>query len=234
MLKNNETLEEHESYEKTLELYRVKNKTAIDSVLRDDISLMEKIFNTGGIEQLAIERLIFSVTSVEMLKLFLRFGGDMYMLGPPNDPQPHTLMYELSLGLQTRKKWSLLKLIKFLIEEGAYVNFEDGDGVTVFWFCAGFGQLELCKLLVDRGAEPFVTRKDGVNTLHLAAVMGHVDVCRYMAEDCGLDIEAMTSNLQTPLFLASRNGRMEVSKYLLENGADVEAGIQPLFGASRV
>jgi hypothetical protein len=123
-MKNNETLEEHERYEKTMELYRLKNKTAINSVLRDDISKMEKIFNTGGIEQLAIERLIFSVTSVEMLKLFLRFGGDMYMLGPPNDPQPHTLMYELSVGLQDRADDKFVKLIEFIIEEGASLNEE--------------------------------------------------------------------------------------------------------------
>jgi ankyrin repeat protein len=73
-----------------------------------------------------------------------------------------------------------------------------------------------------------------MTALHPAASNGHVDVCRYMAEDCGLDIEATTSCLNTSLSLASMDGRIEVCKYLLENGARVGAGIHLLIGASQV
>jgi ankyrin repeat protein len=217
-----------------LELYRVKNKTAIDAVLRDDIFMMENIFNTGGIEQLAIERLIFSVNSVEMLKLFLRFGGDIYMLGPPNDPQPHTLLYELSLSLQSRKDDKFVKLIEF-IKEGAYVDFEDEDGATAYWICAEYGQLGLCKKLIERGADPFVTPKaKKMTALRALASNDQFDVCRYTDKGFGLDIEATTRCLNTSLSLASMDGRIEVCKYLLENGARVGAGIHLLIGASQV
>jgi hypothetical protein len=67
MLKNNETLEEHERYEKVVVPFDEENKTAIETVLRDGISIMERIFITGGFEQLAIDRLIFSVKSVKMI-----------------------------------------------------------------------------------------------------------------------------------------------------------------------
>jgi ankyrin repeat protein len=50
-----------------------------------------------------------------------------------------------------------------------------------------------------------------------------------------LDIDAMTSDSHTPLYLATREGRIDVCKYLLEKGAKVNSGdTPPLLNAAQV
>jgi hypothetical protein len=69
--------EKKERYGKARYLLLEENKGAKDAILSNNISKMEKIFKAGGIKNDAINLLIFWVKSLEMLKLFLRYGGDM-------------------------------------------------------------------------------------------------------------------------------------------------------------
>jgi hypothetical protein len=224
-----------ERYDKAVELYRKENTQAVNAIIKDDVSMLEKIFKTIGVEQAAIERLIFGVKSVEMIKLLLQHGGDIHKLGPPLYPHPRTLLYECSLRLKDRKDIKSVKLIEFLIEEGADVIMKDELGLTAFWNCIIYGELGLCILLVERGADPKVTRKSDKRTaLHVASLPGHLATCHYLVGDCGLDIEATTSDLRTPLYLAAYGGNLDVCIYLLEKGANVNAGDKPLIGAARV
>ncbi len=91
-------------------------------------------------------------------------------------------------------------------------------------------------MLVDRGADPRVTRADGITALHMAAQNGRIDAVRYLIEDCGLDVNVLTTDARTasPLFLAAGGGNLEVCKYLLGNGAKIDAGTQPLLFAAQV
>jgi ankyrin repeat protein len=204
---------------------------------------MEKIFKTGGIKPEAIDHLIFYAGSVKMMKLFLRYGGDMHKLGPPLRPTPYTLLLDFTEDLvdyaaDSRERRELVKLIEFLIEEGAYVNAVDELGTTSFMNCIMNGEAGLCKLLVERGADPTARRSNGGTALHAAAQKGHVDVFRYLVEDCGLNIEAefigKDSRPRTPLFLAAMNGNIEFCRCLLGKGAIVDAGLQPLMCAAEV
>jgi ankyrin repeat protein len=78
-------------------------------------------------------------------------------------------------------------------------------------------------------------KKDGVTALHMAAHNGKIDVCRYLVEDCGLDVNAMTTDIpRTPLFLAAVGGHLEVCKYIIGKTAKVDEGEQPLFSAAQV
>jgi hypothetical protein len=84
--------EDLERCEKARGLLLKKNKRARDAVDSNNVSKMDKIFRAGGIKQDAIDLLIFCVKSVEMMKIFLRYGGNLHKLGPPLHPDPRTLL----------------------------------------------------------------------------------------------------------------------------------------------
>jgi ankyrin repeat protein len=219
------------------------NKQAFDAAFSNDISKMEMLFKSGGIEQGAIDHLIFGARSVKMLRLFLRYGGDMHKLSPPYYPYPRTLLLNCTGDLRnyaddSSERRELVKLIEFLIEEGANVNAVEEHGNTPFINCASDGETELCKFLVERGADPSAKRYNGWTALHDAAQFGIVTVFRYLVEDCGLgiDVEYRDENMnpRTPLFLAAWYGNMKACRYLLETGAKVNTGRQPLIVAAQV
>jgi hypothetical protein len=230
-------------FERARDLLFKENQRAYEAIRKKDVSTMEKIFKTGGVEQEAIDLLIFSVRNVKMSKLFLRYGGDIHKLGPPLHPTPYTLLLNCTTNLQNYgvvsiERRDLVKLIEFLIEEGADVNDVDELGTTSFMNCIMNGEAGLCKLLVGRGADPTAKRSNGGTALHAAAQKGHVDVFRYLVEDCGLNIDAefigKDSRPRTPLFLAACYGNMKACRYLLEKGAIVDKGYRPLMAAAQV
>jgi ankyrin repeat protein len=222
-----------------------ENNQAFEAVFSNNVSKMDMIFKTGGIKQEAIDLLIFQVRSVEMMKLLLRYGGDMHKLGPPHYPYPRTLplSYPASLhnlASDSKDRRDLTKLIEFLIEKGSDVNAVDETGFSVFVNYASNGETRLCKLLVERGADSSAKLENGSTALHAAAENGHIDIYRYLVEDCGLDIEAESKDEKgrprTPLFLAAMHGNIEVCGYLLDTGAKVDGGkcLQPLLSAAMV
>jgi hypothetical protein len=236
--------EAEERYEKARDLLMGKNERAKGAVVSNNVSKMEKIFKTGGIKQDAIDHLIFEVRSVGMMKLFILNGGDIHKQGPPLYPNPRNLLLDFTSSLDDHAADSFerresVKLIEFMIEEGADVNAaSEKGGFTPFITCARNGERELCKYLVDRGADLSAKRNDGITALHLSAQNGYTDVCRYLVKDCGLDINAESQDKdlrqRTPLYLAARNGQIEVCEYLLAQGASVDAGDQPLIEAAQV
>jgi ankyrin repeat protein len=232
------------NYERARDLLLKENKQAYDSIIINNVSTMEKIFKTGGIEQEAIDHLIFGARSVEMMKLFLRYGGDIHKHGPPLHPHPFTLLLTctgglIEYGVDSIERRDLVMLIEFLIEEGSDVKAVDSLGFTPFWNCARDSETGLCKFLVERGADPSAKRNDGTTALHgAAASRSGLDVFRYLVEDCGLDIDAeyLDDELRprTPLYEATLNGNIEACRFLLVSGAKVDAGRQPLVAAAQV
>jgi hypothetical protein len=234
-----------ERFERARELHLKENKQAYLAIGRDNFSKMEKIFKSGGIKQEAIDYLIFYATSVKMLKLFLRYGGDIYKQGPPLCPHPITLLLNCTALLYKQAVDSIerrenVKLIEFLIEEGVDLNDVNEIGSTPFINCAGAGEKCLCKLLIEGGADPSAKRNDGTTALHLASQLESVSACRYLVEECGLDIDSESKDEilrpRTPLFLAALKGQIDVCRYLLEKGANFDGGenLQPLLGAAEV
>jgi ankyrin repeat protein len=93
-------------------------------------------------------------------------------------------------------------------------------------------------MLVDQGADPSTNGVKRASALHYSAENGDVSLYRYLVEDCGLDIDAIFTDNEmqqtTPLYMATVNGKIEICEYLLLKGAIVDAGMQPLVGATQV
>ena len=228
-----------EAYQQAREIRFANNRTVVEAILLDNKSKVEKVFKQGGIDQELRDHLIFLVKSDRMLKVFLRFGGDMHAVGPPGNPYPLSLLYfcvsEFLDQKSKERRNKLVNLAVFLIEKGVDLDFADVSGQTSFSYCVEAGELELCKMFVEKG---FVPCAKGVNgDLFIAAGRGHLDLCRYFVEELGLDIEAkgaLGPDPATPLANAAIQGNIEVCKYLLGRGAKVDHGLQPLRVAAQV
>jgi ankyrin repeat protein len=116
-----------------------------------------------------------------------------------------------------------------------------GQGATPFMRAAKTGDVAAMRLLVTAGAQPSTTLPDGVSALMLAAGLGWrdgspaapsfdqgtedaaVEAIRYCLE-LGLDINATTTNGDTPLHVAvSGRGSPKIVRYLVERGANLDA-----------
>jgi hypothetical protein len=121
-----------------------------------------------------------------MMKLFLRFGGDLKIPVPMFAPQYHKspLLWVLCSDLKAIKgaeKKAKIKLIKFIIQqgEGTDVGFGNAaEDITSFWNCAHNGQLVLLKSLVELGADPHAKKNESVSSLHAAAENGKLSTLK--------------------------------------------------------
>lgn len=83
--------------------------------------------------------------------------------------------------------------------------------------------------LIEGGADFTVENKMGRSVIHLAGALGEVSVLKTLIEK-GADIDTVSVGgyKQTPLIEAATNGNLKTVKYLVSNGADIEA--QDMFG----
>jgi hypothetical protein len=201
-----------EKYERTRDRLFSDNMQAVDAVRKDFIPKMETIFKTGGIKQDAIDFLMLSMNSVQMMKLFLRYGGDMHKLGPTDYPHPISLLIWFSSSLEEQNSSKYVQIVEFLIEEDVDVNVADSDGFTAFLYCARSGNSKLCELLVERGADPFVSRtRDKMTALHAAAGTGinrHTSTCLHAIAKCNGEAWILFNLLMSAL-LSNRNSTID-------------------------
>ncbi|XP_028417225.1 uncharacterized protein LOC114541509 [Dendronephthya gigantea] len=106
---------------------------------------------------------------------------------------------------------SKLDVVKYLVEHGADVNGKDTDGDTVLHFAVSEGKPDIVKYLVENGADVNSTDFDERSVLHSA-----------VTESAAVNaINRKNTNGSTVLHSAVAKGKLEIVKYLVENGADV-------------
>ena len=79
-----------------------------------------------------------------------------------------------------------------------------------------------------------IRRLKNSKALDDAVTEGCLEDCRYYIEEAGCDIDAKNDQQQTPLYRAVINGKFDIAKYLLGQGASVDCGVSPLFFAVQV
>lgn len=65
--------------------------------------------------------------------------------------------------------------------------------------------------------------KEGETALHHAVQKGLIDPVKHLVEEKGYDVDEIDSKGYTPLFCAVEKSDLEMIKYLIEKGADVNA-----------
>jgi len=134
-------------------------------------------------------------------------------------------LLEAEVGIETPLVWAAEhnkpEVLKWLLDQGADINFHnDWDG-SVLSVAAWSGHTEIVKLLLDAGADTELgAGKDAYGTpLHHACWQGNLELVRLLL-DRGAQINSENNGHETPLCFAVREGRIDVVRYLLDRGAD--------------
>ncbi len=114
-----------------------------------------------------------------------------------------------------------LKIVKYLIENGAKVDEKDPDGWTPLPLAAGNGHLEIVKYLIENGADVNAVEKDKWTALHLATKNGHLKMVKHLIEK-GIEINSTNGNGSTALHMAAQYGWLSNGKKLLDKRGDVK------------
>ncbi|KAL4967300.1 ankyrin repeat-containing domain protein [Aspergillus stella-maris] len=119
-----------------------------------------------------------------------------------------------------------ISLVQCLLDHGAEINLWARTWCPLFYSVhAGVG---ICKLLIERGASIETPSERGTTALLLAAMHEYADIVSLLLQhNVALDIANEKSGF-TPLLEAARNGNSEITRMLMEAGAD--ANHQSIFG----
>ena len=136
--------------------------------------------------------------------------------------------------------WMPQRFINAMIPGDAYLTtgWVSQISATPFMLAAKSVDVPMMRLLVEHGADPLLTAEGGANALMLAAGLAKrhsTDVGYFIWEEeqaieaislaieLGLDVNTATDSGETALHGATRHAAHDVIRFLVEQGADIEA-----------
>jgi len=167
--------------------------------------------------------------NVEGLRLLIEHGAEM----TARDKDGVT---PLHLASQSED----MESTRFLVEHDADITAEDKNGSTPLHVASKCGRAAIARFLVEHGANPRARDREGSTPLHLASASpGDLDeFCELLNEHKNMKeagFEVKDGELRQEL--AALSGNVEITRLLVEHGADVTAqtndGSTPLHVASR-
>src|SRR6187402_56726 len=112
-------------------------------------------------------------------------------------------------------------LLRTLLQQKADVNAAQVDGTTALHWAVRADDLESADLLLKAGAKVSTPNREGATPMQLAAMNGNAAMIDRLIK-AGADVNApLSSTGDTALMLASRTGKMDAVKLLLDSGAKV-------------
>jgi ankyrin repeat protein len=118
-----------------------------------------------------------------------------------------------------------VKVVAFLLENGANINDRDTIDQTPLIIAAQNGCKDIVKMLLDAGANIEHKNDQGENALISAAQEGHIDTVKLLL-DAGADINQSNADGETPLDLAIRLKQKKELIELLREKTDGAMGIK--------
>lgn len=128
------------------------------------------------------------------------------------------------------------KMIKLLLEYNADCTMADSEGALPIHYAAFFGNNYAFKVLLDHmsdnNIEIEMVDNNGFAPMHWAALNSDKSFVELLFKKGASTIIINKENGKTPLHMSAFNGRYETSKFLIDNGADINAkdnnGFTPL------
>jgi len=174
----------------------------------------------GSIFQLVYEK------DLEGIKIAVENGEDINALNEFDQKQQTPLIRAISYRSRDPV---YVEIAKYLIEQGAELNYQDSDGFTALHYAAKEGLLEVVKLLVEKGADLEVYPDEtkfykGETPLVSACSYSNTDdknieVVKYLVEN-GASMDKNDLSFQSLLTTCIYSKAPKTAQYLLEKGAD--------------
>ena len=132
------------------------------------------------------------------------------------------------------------RLVRCLLQRGASVKECNGEGKSALHIAAEYGQVNILKILLNNHAEINACDADGHTPMHILAIRGDIaalqvflnqnkehgaSVTNQQAEaECKRNLLGMRDNsVETLMLEAAHHGQMRTVKFLVEQGADINA-----------
>jgi len=181
-----------------------------DDVARCKEMLQEQpdMINRAGAEGYTALHFAAYNGNVRMVEMLLEFK-----------PELNARTAEHATPLAIAAKMKQHDAITKLVECGADVNCSGPTGSAAH-IAASLGNTATLKLLVALGAKVDSCESDAGSVLHCACHSGDVDTVGTIVHDFAVDVNVRDVNGLTPLYVACRAGKQEVTQFLLELGAD--------------
>ena len=232
-------------------------------VERDDRSIVEVLLAHGANPDIKSERgmlPLLLVKSREVAAKLIEAGADVNAVGEydcmPIDCAKTAAIAELLIEHGVRIEGRALlsavhgnrtAVAQLLIERGAAVEQSGWSGKTPLFYACINGNLLLAELLIAKGADIHAKNRDGDAPIWLTAgdlfhyqeilETDHVEVMRLLVKH-GASLQVTSQRKETLLHQAAMNGYLEVARYLIDSGLDVnardESGCTPLHWAARI
>ncbi|XP_048794003.1 ankyrin repeat and SOCS box protein 3 [Lagopus muta] len=127
-----------------------------------------------------------------------------------------------AVGLAARE--GNAKVLQKLIGQGYSLDVPDNRGWMPIHEAAAHNSSKCLRLLINAApSDDYIHSKtfEGMSALHLSARCGSLE-CVGVLLEAGVDPDQVTTESNTPLFLAVENGHVDVVRFLIQNGASVE------------
>ena len=230
MLNHDENPDGHENMRVSPLMYAARkgNESIIDILLQQRNALGQRICDANFKTIRGLTALTYAAMAGQLraVKLLLELGADPEI---QDDCKDTALVYAI--------KYDRTAVAKFLIlEQKVQCDGPNDVGATPLLSAIDADNIEIARDLLDSGADSKTEDKYEVSLLSNAALLGHLRMLRLLL-DYGADIESggRTQNC-TPLIHATETGDLNVVKFLLDAGANlnVEAsdGTSPLSHAA--
>lgn len=113
------------------------------------------------------------------------------------------------------------EMVKFLLAHGADVNSRSRSGVTPLMLTTS---LEIFNFLIERGADVYAVDQQQRNVLLWQIEnSGSLTMIKALVEQYHFDVNQPDDAGTSPLMLAVKRGSLDAAKYLVDNGANVNA-----------
>ena len=208
-----------------------KNLNAVEFLLRHGaiVDLQDKC-NKSSLYREVESASLRGDTSFDVVSCLLNQGADI------NAP-----MNGKYTPLMRACRFQHVRLVNFLLQQGANVHLKDKDGKTALHFacenlCCKPASCDLLNCLTENGADINALRKDNVTPLMVASINGNVDQITFLIKR-GANVHLQDKNGDTALHHAARNmnNSLEIVCALTAAGASQmcnNQGLTPLLVAS--